>query len=65
MLEEEAGTEVASAIRTYFENKSEYESALRWYMRGLDAEDAVRKVMVSREIQANAIKSHRSGWQPR
>ena len=65
VLEEEAGTEVASAIRTYFENKSEYESALRWYMRGLDAEDAVRKIMVSREIQQNAVKSHRSGWQPR
>lgn len=62
VLEEEAGTEVASAIRTYFENKSEYESALRWYLRGLDAEDAVRKVLVSREIQTNAIKSHKSRW---
>jgi ribonuclease HI len=56
VLEERVPVEVREAIRNALteEEKGElYEKALRWWLRGLKAACAVRKVLVDAEVSAN------------
>ncbi len=48
------------AVTEVFADDTEAEAkCLRWFLRGLDAAKAIRKVKTDREITANVLRSHR------
>ena len=59
-LEEIVGEEMSKAIKGRVHREEDYDSALRWYLRGLSADDASHKANVDGEISTNALKSSRS-----
>lgn len=55
------GDMIYAAIIDNIKDAKSAMTAMRWYVRGLSAEDAIRKVLVDNEISENALKA--GGWQ--
>lgn len=51
------GDAVYAAIADNLSDPKDAMTAMRWYVRGLSAEDAIRKVLVDKEISENAVKA--------
>lgn len=51
---------IAEAVEKNLENEKDRATAFRWYARGLDLPDAIRKVLVDREISENAMHSKKN-----
>ena len=57
IAEAENGEAVWNVVRQNLGEGRVAMAAMRWYMRGLPVEDAVRKVLVDQEVSENAMKS--------
>lgn len=53
IFDNESGSELWNSILQYLPEEKEALSALRWYMRGLSLEEAIRKELVQKEIAGN------------
>lgn len=53
LSDNESGSQLWNTILQYLPEEKEALSALRWYMRGLSLEEAIRKELVQKEVSGN------------